>query len=114
MILLPCPWCGPRNVSEFRYVGEAKGRPDIASVTPAVWRDYLYTHANPAGWVRENWYHRSGCRQFFGAERHTVSNEVRSTWRPGEGPAPTGEPDLGVDARAGSTETGPDAGGAAL
>ncbi len=28
MMRLPCPWCGPRNVSEFRYAGEARPRPD--------------------------------------------------------------------------------------
>jgi sarcosine oxidase delta subunit len=34
MMLLPCPFCGVRNVGEFRYAGEAKSRPDPNSVTP--------------------------------------------------------------------------------
>ena len=83
MILLPCPYCGPRNSSEFRYVGESKPRPDPVTTTEEAWRDYLYNHSNPAGWVTEQWYHRAGCRKYFVAERHTVSNEVRSTRRIG-------------------------------
>ncbi|HEX9342090.1 MAG TPA: sarcosine oxidase subunit delta, partial [Actinomycetota bacterium] len=23
MLLLPCPWCGPRDEAEFRYGGQA-------------------------------------------------------------------------------------------
>jgi sarcosine oxidase, subunit beta len=73
-----CPWCGARDASEFRYVGESGNRPDPATVTAEQWRLYLYFHANPRGWVRENWYHGSGCRRFFTVERHTVTNEVRT------------------------------------
>jgi sarcosine oxidase, subunit delta len=80
--LIPCPHCGQRNVSEFAYKGEARPRPDPRSVTPAEWRDYLYTHANPAGWISEGWYHRAGCRRFISIERHTVTNEIRAIRRP--------------------------------
>ena len=65
MILLPCPWCGPREATEFAHVGEVSARPDPGSVTPAQWRGYLYLRANPCGWTTETWYHRMGCRQFF-------------------------------------------------
>ena len=51
MMLLTCPNCGARNVSEFRYVGESKSRPDPETATPEQWRRYLYFHRNPAGWV---------------------------------------------------------------
>jgi len=84
MILVPCPHCGPRNVAEFRHVGEAIARPDPASATPAQWRGYLYLRRNPAGPTTEMWYHRAGCRAYFAAERHTVTNEFRRTWLPGE------------------------------
>jgi heterotetrameric sarcosine oxidase delta subunit len=79
MMLLPCPWCGPRNAGEFRYVGEATPRPDPATATPGEWRRHLYFRANPRGWVQESWYHRAGCRRYFSAERHTLTNEVRSS-----------------------------------
>jgi sarcosine oxidase, subunit delta len=91
MILIPCPWCGPRNASEFYYVGERNHRPDPAAAEPEAWRTYLYLKDNPAGWVTENWMHRAGCRQYFIAERHTVSNEVRATRLPSAEPEPAFE-----------------------
>jgi len=75
MMLIRCPWCGPRGAGEFHYVGELKPRPDTASATPGDWRDYLYFPANPCGPVTETWYHRMGCRRFFNLERDTASNE---------------------------------------
>lgn len=78
MILLPCPWCGLRNVSEFQHLGEVIKRPDPNATTPQAWRHYLHTRANSCGWVPENWYHRAGCRRFFSVERHTLTNEVRT------------------------------------
>jgi heterotetrameric sarcosine oxidase delta subunit len=84
MILVPCPHCGPRNASEFRYMGEEQPRPVPGSVTQAEWRAYLYVKKNPAGWTTETWFHALGCRAFFVAERHTVTNEFRAAARPGE------------------------------
>lgn len=75
MMLLRCPWCGHRNVTEFHHHGEATPRPDVGSATPAQWRRYLYLRANPAGWVDENWYHAEGCRRFIRIRRHTLTNE---------------------------------------
>jgi len=51
MILIRCPWCGPRDAGEFVYSGETRPRPDPASATPREWRDYLYFPANPRGEV---------------------------------------------------------------
>ena len=86
MMLVPCPWCGPRNALEFGYVDETRRRPDVTAAEPGEWRGYLYERANPLGWVRETWYHRAGCRRYLVVERHTLTNEVRSSRRPdGEG-----------------------------
>jgi sarcosine oxidase subunit delta len=82
VILLPCPFCGPRNASEFRYVGELSERPDPKATSTEAWRTFLYVRDNPAGWTTETWFHSAGCRQHFVAERHTVTNEVRSTRLP--------------------------------
>jgi sarcosine oxidase delta subunit len=68
VILLPCPYCGARNASEFHYVGEVS--------------TFLYTRLNPASWTTETWFHRAGCRQHFVVERHTVTNEVRASRLP--------------------------------
>jgi len=78
MILLPCPWCGPRDVDEFGYGGEMHARPDPRTTTPDEWRDYLYLRRNVAGWTRERWYHRMGCRRYVVVERDTTTNEVRA------------------------------------
>ncbi len=78
MIVLPCPWCGPRNVAEFVHHGEPESRPDVASVEPTDWRGYLYLEHNVLGWVTERWFHRAGCRRFFLLERHTMTNEIRA------------------------------------
>lgn len=77
MMLLPCPYCGPRNATEFKYVGEATHRPDPATTGPAAWRSYLYHKRNARGWTRESWYHQAGCRQYLTVERHTEQNQVR-------------------------------------
>src|SRR5918997_4119077 len=82
MILLPCPYCGPRNASEFRYVGEVSERPDPNETGVQEWRAYLYARNNPAGWTTETWYHSAGCRQHFVTERHTMTNEVRTSRLP--------------------------------
>lgn len=83
MLLVPCPHCGPRNASDLRYVGEAHPRPDQNAASESEWRNYLYMEDNPAGWLRENWYCRNGCRQYFTLERHTASNEFRNPPIPG-------------------------------
>jgi len=85
MILIPCPHCGPRNSSEFTYVGETRPRPAAADVGTAEWRDYLYLRRNPAGPTTEQWRHSAGCGRFFVAERDTVTNEVARTYPPGAG-----------------------------
>lgn len=79
MIQLPCPWCGPRNVTEFRYEGEVNPRPEAASASPGQWRRYLYMRSNPWGWVEENWYHTAGCKCFFRLRRDTANNQTGET-----------------------------------
>lgn len=77
MILLPCPWCGERDASEFRYVSEMLPRPDPETATTRQWRDYLYLRGNKRGWVTERWYHRAGCRRYLVLERDTSTDKVR-------------------------------------
>jgi len=91
MFQIPCPYCGLRNVSEFRHVGERRARPDVRTATRAQWRAYLYGQDNVAGWSAESWYHAFGCRRFVGVERHTVTNEVRPATASDEPGAPDPE-----------------------
>ena len=46
--------------------------------------EYNYFRRNVAGVQREWWYHRSGCRTWFQAERDTRTNEVLRVGLPGE------------------------------
>ncbi len=78
MLLIPCPWCGPRDDSEFAYGGEADvARPaDPATLSDEAWADYLFMRDNPEGTLRELWCHGQGCRRWFRVERHAVSHEI--------------------------------------
>jgi heterotetrameric sarcosine oxidase delta subunit len=80
--LLTCPGCGPRDVYEFRYGGEARSRPAPGS-DRRTWSGYLYDRANVAGVERAWWFHQAGCRRWFQAERDTRDNRVISTSWPG-------------------------------
>jgi sarcosine oxidase, subunit delta len=83
MILLSCPNCGDRNVSEFHFGGEITFRPTPDQLTQKSWADYLYMRKNVLGLQREWWYH-DACGCWFIAERHTKTHEVNSTyfWTP--------------------------------
>ena len=72
---LACPLCGPREVTEYRYGGEAQARPAPGSPIE-VWSAYLYDRTNVAGVERGWWFHRAGCRRWFQADRDTRTNEV--------------------------------------
>ena len=51
------------------------------------WRElntFNYFRKNVAGVQREWWYHRSGCRDWFVAERDTRTNEVLFTALPSD------------------------------
>jgi heterotetrameric sarcosine oxidase delta subunit len=79
--LLECPQCGPREVTEFRYGGEAQARPAPGSAI-ADWSAYLYGRDNVAGVERAWWFHRDACRRWFQADRDTNTNDViRVGWQ---------------------------------
>jgi heterotetrameric sarcosine oxidase delta subunit len=73
--LLTCPNCGIREVTDFGYGGEISPRPtDHPSLRQL--GEYNYFRRNVAGVQREWWFHRSGCRAWFIAERDTTTNQV--------------------------------------
>jgi sarcosine oxidase subunit delta len=76
MQIFPCPFCGPRDETEFHYVGESKARPEPASdVTDVEWSEYLHFNANPKGASREIWLHMT-CLESFEMTRDTATNAV--------------------------------------
>ena len=80
---MSCPNCGGREVTDFGYGGEVVQRPRRRPSFREL-NDYNYFRRNVAGVQREWWFHRSGCREWFIAERDTRTNEVLFTARPSE------------------------------
>jgi heterotetrameric sarcosine oxidase delta subunit len=81
--ILSCPNCGPRAVDEYAYGGEVTVRATSVDDERALFH-YLYFRDNTAGDQREWWFHSSGCREWFQAERNTTRNQVLQVARPGE------------------------------
>ena len=83
MLLIECPWCGPRAETEFGYGGEAGiVRPaDPDALSDAEWADYLFYRSNPSGAHRELWNHAQGCRRWFGVERDTVTYRIERSFK---------------------------------
>ncbi|QUW83632.1 sarcosine oxidase subunit delta family protein [Streptomyces mirabilis] len=86
MLLIPCPWCGPRDEAEFHYGGQAHVPypEDSAALTDEEWARYLFFRDNPKGPFAERWSHAAGCRRWFNAVRDTATNEILSVYRSGE------------------------------
>ncbi len=95
MIRIPCPWCGPRDHSEFVYVGDAtKRRPDDGADGGA-WFDFVYVRDNPRGPHLEYWRHAQGCGAFVKVLRDTATHEVLAAGRPEDDLAPAGGAEAG-------------------
>jgi sarcosine oxidase subunit delta len=85
MLLIDCPYCGPRPEAEFAYAGEAHiVRPaDPSAVDDAAWTEFLYLRANPRGAHAERWRHVHGCARFFNAVRDTRTDKFAATYKVG-------------------------------
>jgi sarcosine oxidase, subunit delta len=90
MLLIPCPWCGPRDEIEFAYGGQAHIRrpPDPEALDDAAWGEHLFLRDNPNEVFAERWVHRAGCRRWFNLLRDTVSHELLGSYRIGDPPPP--------------------------
>jgi methylglutamate dehydrogenase subunit B len=75
---IACPHCGPRDAREFAYLGDADvERPDPAAPDAlARFTDYVYLRDNPAGPLRELWYHGAGCQAWLVVTRNTRTHEM--------------------------------------
>ncbi len=79
MKLMRCPLNGLRNIQEFSCGGEVLAPPGEQSRDAGAWAGYLFMHDNPAGVVREWWYHVPTSYWFI-AERDTVTDEIVATY----------------------------------
>ena len=86
MLLIHCPYCGPRDEIEFRYGGEAHiARPrEPDAIDDAAWAEYIFIRDNPKGVAAERWVHVHGCRRWFNVLRNTVSHRIIAVYRAGE------------------------------
>ncbi|MEU6544827.1 sarcosine oxidase subunit delta [Streptomyces sp. NPDC046859] len=100
MLLIPCPWCGPRDEAEFHHGGQAHVPypEDPAALTDEEWARHLFFRDNPQGPSAERWAHTAGCRRWFHAVRDTSTNEILAVYRPGEERPSALEPAPGVPA----------------
>ena len=88
MLLIDCPWCGPRDETEFGYGGEAHiARPENPEkLSDEDWGDYVFMRSNVKGVLLERWCHSHGCRRWFNVARDTVSYRILAVYRMGEKP----------------------------
>jgi heterotetrameric sarcosine oxidase delta subunit len=88
VLLIRCPWCGPRDEIEFRYGGQAHvdypiWYPELGDegLSDEEWTDFLFLRDNPRGPFRERWCHVHGCRRWFNAVRDTGTHRFLATYR---------------------------------
>lgn len=81
---IACPFCGERELGEFSYLGDAAPRRPQAFLADGSERpdaeeafyDYVYLRDNPAGALREYWYHGGGCRSWLIVSRNTLTHGI--------------------------------------
>ena len=106
MFLIPCPYCGERDQSEFAYAYQAHvHRPEEPeSLADEEWADFVFLRDNPKGVFAERWVHAAGCRRYFNMLRNTATDEILAVYRVGEAPprveaaepsTPSGEASIG-------------------
>jgi heterotetrameric sarcosine oxidase delta subunit len=88
MLLIPCPWCGKRDETEFHYGGQAHVPypADPGGLDDGAWGAYLFVRDNPKGPYAERWSHAAGCRRWFNVVRDTATHRVLASYRAGELP----------------------------
>ena len=78
MMILTCPWCGPRPETEFHCGAEAVApRPrDPDALDDDACIDWLTNRRNPRGPMQERWWHLRGCGSWFTVTRDTATHEL--------------------------------------
>jgi sarcosine oxidase, subunit delta len=78
MLLINCPYCGPRNESEFNYGGPARA-PRVTNahdLSDTEWNEWLMVPDNTMGPVKEYWRHHRGCGLWMTVTRNIVTHEI--------------------------------------
>ncbi len=83
MMLITCPWCGPRAQSEFAYEDDATARrPAMDETDTAAHFEYAYQREPRRGVQDELWRHTAGCGCFLKVRRDTLTHEITATGAP--------------------------------
>jgi sarcosine oxidase, subunit delta len=82
MLIIACPWCGPRPETEFRCGGQSHvQRPGPHdAVSDPDWANYLFYRKNSKGVEHERWVHRHGCGQWFNLSRDTIDHRIHAVY----------------------------------
>jgi heterotetrameric sarcosine oxidase delta subunit len=82
MLQLNCPWCGPRDETEYHYGGQAHVPypADPGTLSDQEWAEYLFYRDNPMGPFAERWVHSVGCRRWFNVVRDTRTYDVLAVY----------------------------------
>ena len=84
-MIIPHPLLGPRDASEFAYLGDASLLDRPAVDDPAMlgdeaaldaFHEYLHLRDNPIGVHRELWFHEQGDRSWLVVTRDTLTHEI--------------------------------------
>ncbi len=76
-MIINCPHCGPRDVSEFTYLGDASvKRPSTQKANAKSWENFIYNRANPMGRHRELWHHSFACCQTLQVVRNPKTHII--------------------------------------
>lgn len=78
MLRINCPFCGPRDHSEFSYVGDASVTYPPLDGSREAWFEAVFLRENPRGPLSELWHHVYGCRAHVIVERDTLTHEIKS------------------------------------
>jgi len=78
MIRINCPFCGPRDHSEFTYGGDASIVYPALDAPSEEWVQAVFERENIRGRQSETWHHQGGCRTWLIVERDTMTHEIFS------------------------------------
>ncbi|MEM1044559.1 MAG: sarcosine oxidase subunit delta [Pseudomonadota bacterium] len=78
MIRINCPFCGPRDHSEFTYGGDGSIAYPALDASAEDWTKAVFERENVRGWQTETWHHVAGCRMWLLVERNTMTHEIRN------------------------------------
>ena len=83
MLLITCPWCGPRTQTEFTYEDDATlQRPHMDNMDAQAHYEYVYLRDPRLGMQDELWRHGAGCGKFVKVRRDTLTHEIHTTGAP--------------------------------